>query len=260
MYEKVLGKGFYIIDDLDLNEEEFVSLSSKFGKLWTPEDHHNAKENLSGNTVKWSSKSDWIRQSIPWHADNPASKEKSYPLRTFYSVSIPDSDDAKLYFLDTTKAFSLLSDSKKEHLRKCNIIVGDDPHFKRTYGKWEFEEHWEEPFVKIHPILKTENINYGCMALASDAFGLEPDEGYEGTISYNKAILHPDGTKWSDNEISDLFKTFINSVGVYEHKWKEKQFLVMDNSTHLHYKQTTKIVDRERLIWRRTVFQPWQSI
>ena len=49
----------------------------------------------------------------------------------------------------------------------------------------------------------------------------------------------------------------INKVGVYEHKWKEKQFLVMNNWVGLHYKQTTKIIDQERLIWRRTIFQQW---
>ena len=97
------------------------------------------------------------------------------------------------------------------------------------------------------------------MALASDVFGLTPDEGYNGTESYNKALLHPDGSKWSDKEISKLFEEMINKAGVYEHKWKEKQFLVMNNWVGLHYKQTTKIIDKERLIWRRTIFQQWHT-
>jgi hypothetical protein len=147
VYEKVMGKGYYIIEDIDLTEDQFIELSSQFGKLWEEEDHWLAKETLPDNVLYWSSHEKFIRMSIPWHADNSASK----------------------------------------------------------------------------------------------------------------GILHPDGTKWSDKEISDLFEDMINKVGVYEHKWKERQFLIMDNWSHLHYKQTTKILDKERLIWRRTVFQPWHT-
>lgn len=259
MYEHIMGKGYYIIDDINLTEDEFISLSAQFGKLWDEEDHLLAKEPLDGNVVSWSSKSEFVRCSIPWHADNAASKDRKYPLRSFYSVSIPDSDDAKLYFLDTTTAFEMMSDERKAYLRNCTTVVGADPSFKKKSGRWTFEEPWTEPFVKVHPITKRENINYGCMALDSDVFGLSPDEGYKGTESYNKSINHPDGSKWSDKEVSDLFEDIINKVGVYEHKWKEKQFLIMDNWSHLHYKQTTNVLDKERLIWRRTVFQKWHT-
>lgn len=257
MYEKVMGKGFYIIDDIDLDIQGFIDLSAQFGKLWEEEDHLLAKESIDGNIVRWSSQNKFIRMSIPWHADNSANKDRKFPLRAFYAVSIPDPEDAKLYFLDITKAFEMFSDERKEHLRNCTTIVGDNPSFKQAANKWEFEDPWVEPFTKIHPIMKTESINYGCLAINSDVFGLGPDEGYNGTESYNKAILHPDGTKWTDKEVSELFEEMINNVGVYEHKWQERQFLIMDNWTHLHYKQTTRIDDRERLIWRRTIFQRW---
>lgn len=257
MYEKVMGKGYYIIDDIDLDIQGFIDLSAQFGKLWEEEDHLLAKETLDGDIVKWSSQNKFIRMSIPWHADNSASKDRKFPLRAFYAVSIPDSEDAKLYFLDTTTAFEMLSSERQRYLRECSIIVCDNPSFKQSCENWAFEESWVEPFTKIHPINGKENINYGCIAMNSDVFGLSPDEGYVGTESYNKAILHPDGTEWTDEEISELFEEMINKVGVYEHKWQEKQFLIMDNWSHLHYKQTTNILDKERLIWRRTVFQPW---
>ena len=259
MLDKLMGKGFYIINDIDLSKDEFVSLSSQFGKLWEEEDHTLAKESFGGKVLNWSSTNPFVRASIPWHADNSASKDRKYPLRSFYAVSIPDPEDAKLYFLDITKAFEMFSEERKQHLRNCTTIVGDNPSFKQKAGKWTFEEPWSEPFVKVHPIMKTESINYGCLALDSDVFGLGPDEGYNGTESYNKAILHPDGSKWTDEEVSNLFKEMINSVGVYEHKWQERQFLIMDNWTHLHYKQTTHIQDKERLIWRRTIFQSWHT-
>ncbi len=256
MYEKVMNECFYLKEDIDLDEQAFVNISAQFGKLWNEEDHLIAKEPLGGEVVQWTSKNKFIRMSIPWHADNSASKEYKYPLRSFYAVSIPDSEDSKLFFLDTTAAFEMMSKDRQQYLRDCSIIVGDNPTFKQS-GKWTFEDPWVEPFTKIHPITGRENINYGCIALASDVFGLSPDEGYSGTESYNKAILHPDGSKWSDKEISKLFEEMINKVGVYEHKWKEKQFLVMNNWVGLHYKQTTKIIDQERLIWRRTIFQQW---
>ena len=259
MYEKVMGKGYYIIEDVDLTEDQFIELSSQFGKLWEEEDHWLAKETLPDNVLYWSSHEKFIRMSIPWHADNSASKDRKFPLRSFYAVSIPDPEDSKLYFLDTTTAFEMMSPERQQYLRECSIIVCDNPSFKKAAGKWEFEGPWIEPFTKIHPITGKENINYGCIAMDSDVFGLSPDEGYKGTESYNKGILHPDGTKWSNKEISDLFEDMINKVGVYEHKWKERQFLIMDNWSHLHYKQTTKILDKERLIWRRTVFQPWHT-
>lgn len=260
MYDLVCGKGYYIINDIDLDQDSFVELSSKFGKLWEPIDHDNAKETLNGKTVEWSSKNDFVAMSIPWHADNPASKDKKFPLRTFYAVNIPDPEDAKLYFLDTVKGFEGFSEERKEYLRQCRIVVGEDPSFKKKQAKFTFAEPWEEPFIKTHPITGAENPNYGCMGLDSDVFGVGPDEGFQDTESYNKAILHPDGTKWTDAEVSEFFQDMIDIAGVYEHKWQERQFLIMDNWTHLHYKQTTKIRDEERLIWRRTVFQPWQNI
>lgn len=254
--------GFYCCDAGVWTKQDFIDFSNTLGTVWTPATHALHKESLNDdNVVSWSSKTRFGLSSIPWHADNPWHPDLKFPLRAFYAVSIPDPEDAKLYFLNHTKWFESLDINRQEYLSKCWILTCDRIKSKlKKYRDDEFITPYYSSLVKENPITKQRSLNYGVMAVNSNVFGVTADEGFTAdALGYNKEILHPDGAPWTHQEIGELFQEIIDAGHITCHRWKEGQFLLMDNWTALHYKQRTTVENKERLMWRRTIAQPWQA-
>jgi len=51
----------------------------------------------------------------------------------------------------------------------------------------------------------------------------------------------------------------MNDKYLYGHNWNEKDVLIMDNWVSLHYIGNRQY-EEERLLWRKTLLQPWQKI
>jgi hypothetical protein len=97
--------GFWHQPNAQLSKQDFYDVCSSISVPWTADIHTLHTETLNDdNIVNWSSKTRFGSMSIPWHADNPWHQSYKFPLRAFYAVDIPDSNDGAIYFLNITRS------------------------------------------------------------------------------------------------------------------------------------------------------------
>lgn len=249
--EEARNNGFFVRRGIDMSREDFVRFCNFIGTPWNEKIHKIHGETFdSDQIVDWSNKTRFKGASLPWHADNPYHPDYKLPLRAFYAKKIPHPDKDIIWFLNITKWFEDLSEEKKNYFRNLQVLTQD---YK---GNWQ--PYWSS-LVKIHPITGKESFYWGAMAIKSDVFGVECDEGLRFPhFSYTMAVQHPDRKLISHDEINSWFSDMINEKYLYGHNWQEGDVLIMDNWISLHYIGSQNYSE-ERLLWRKTILQPWQK-
>jgi len=245
-------KGFWHQANVNLTKQEFFEFCSSVTTPWSAEIHKIHTETLNEDqVVDWSSKTRFGSMSIPWHADNPWHEKYRFPLRAFYAVDIPDPNDGEIYFLNITKWFEDQPDDTKEYLRSLQVLTQDYKNGCQPF--------WSS-FIKTHPITGKESFYWGAMRVDSKVFGLAPDEGVPAPrFSFTMAIQKPNRDLVLDDEISSWFNSMMTYKYLHRHNWNNGDLLILDNWVNLHYRGTIKD-SRERLLWRKTLLQPWQTI
>jgi len=250
--EEARELGVYIRRNVDMTPEKFYNWCSYISIPWTEEIHKIHKEDLGlDSVVRWSNKNAFKGHSLPWHADNPWHHDYKFPLRVLWGSKIPNPKNDILHFLHITNWFEDQDKSTKEYFRSLKVLVQD---YKKTC-----QPYWTS-FVKKHPITKKESFNWGSMAIDSKVFGLSPDEGQRFPhFSYTMAIEKDNRELISKEEIESWFHSMITDKYMISHQWNEKDLLVLDNWVSLHY-IGRRDYREERLLWRKTLLQPWQTI
>jgi alpha-ketoglutarate-dependent taurine dioxygenase len=251
--EEARELGHYTRRNVDMFREDFVAWCNHVGTPWTKEIHAIHQETFdSNNIVNWSNKTRFRGHSLPWHADNPWNEHYRFPLRAFWAEKVPNPEKDILYYLHITNWFEDQDASTKEYFRNLEVLTQD---YKRGC-----QPYWSD-FVKKHPVTGKESFNWGAMAIDTKVFGLSPDEGIKFPhMSYTMAIQRK-GTREliSHQEIETWFADMVNDKYMYAHHWNEKDLSLMDNWVSLHYIGSTNF-EGERLLWRKTILQPWQKI
>jgi len=243
--------GFWALRDIEFTRETFLDFCKYIGTVWPGHLHDLHTESYDDDgVVDWSSNTRFKSLSIPWHADNPWNEHYRFPIRVFGAVTIPDPKDGPLEFLNQGKWFSNLPEDRKEYLRSLRVLTED--------YKGACQPYWSS-FVKKHPITGNESLFWGSMVVHTNTYGLAPDEGHRfNHFASTMAIIKPSREIVSDEEISSWFEEMLKDYySIWE--FREKDLLVMDNWDHFHYRRTLTHKD-ERLLFRKTVLQPWQKI
>lgn len=249
--EEARELGFYARPNINMSREEFNICCRSLGTPWTKELHTLHTEGFDeDNIVNWSNKTRFNGHSLPWHADNPWHSEYKFPLRAFWAETISHPNDIG-YYLHITNWFESQDLATKEYFRSLKVLVQDYKNGCQPY--------WTS-FVKKHPVTGKESFNWGAMALSTDVFGLCADEGLRFPhLSYTMAIQKDTRELISHEEIASWFQDMINNNHMTSHHWQEKDFVLMDNWVSLHYIGSTNYTE-DRLLWRKTICQPWQKI
>jgi len=250
--EETREQGYFYRRNIDMSRQDFLDFCNYVGTSWTIDVHAIHKESWSEDQIiNWSNKTAFKGKSIPFHADNPYHPDYKLPLRLFYAKKIPHPDSDVVWFLNITKWFEDQDEETKNYFRSLKVLTQD---YK---GGWQ--PFWSS-LVKKHPITGKESFYWGAMCLQTDVFGMISDEGLEFPhFSYTMAIQKSTREIVSDEEISSWFKTMMNDKYLYGHNWNEKDVLIMDNWVSLHYIGNRQY-EEERLLWRKTLLQPWQKI
>lgn len=243
-------KGFWLQKNIDFSREDFLDFCNSIGEPWPKEIHAIHTETVDDNNIiDWSSKTRFKLHSLPWHADNPWHPEYKFPIRAFYAVKIPDPKDGPLEFLNQTAWFENLPEERKEYFRSLQVLTQD---YKGGISPFY------SSFVKKNPIDGKESLYWGSKVVYTNTYGLAPDEGHRfNHFAFTMAIIKPSREIVSDEEISSWFEEMLEKYhDVVE--FEEKDLLVMDNWSTLHYRRRLTN-ENERLLYRKTLLQPWQK-
>jgi len=242
--------GFWLQKDVEFDRNQFVDFCNKIANPWPNELYELHTETVDNNNiVDWSSKTRFKHHSLPWHSDNPWHPEYKFPLRAFYAVKIPDPKDGPLEFLNQTAWFENLPEERKEYFRSLTVLTQD---YKGGISPFY------SSFVKKHPLNNKESLYWGSKVVYTNTYGLAPDEGHRfNHFAFTMAIIKPNREIVSDEEISEWFEDMLKNYHTVV-EFEEKDLLVMDNWTTLHYRRRLTNLE-ERLLYRKTLLQPWQK-
>ena len=248
--EEAREQGYYVRRNVDMTKQEFLEWCASLSTPWTEEIHKIHKETFDDNNiVTWSNKTRFKGHSLPWHADNPWHEKYKFPLRPFWAEKISSERDI-IYYLNITKWFEDQDKSTKEYFKSLRVLTQD--------YKGGCQPYWSS-FVKKHPITGKESFNWGAMALDSKVFGLTADEGMWGPhFSYTMAIEKDNRELVQTPEIESWFSSMLTDRYLYGHQWKQKDLALMDNWVSLHYIGSQNY-EQERILWRKTLLQPWHT-
>ena len=249
--EECREQGYYVRRDVDMTKADFLEWCEMVGTPWPLELHKMHMETFDNeDIVTWSNKTRFKGHSLPWHADNPWHKDYKFPLRPFWAEQIPSEKDI-IYYLNITKWFEDQDESTKQYFRTLKVLTQD--------YKGACDPYWSS-FVKVHPITGKESFNWGAMALESKVFGLTADEGMWGPhFSFTMAIQKDNRELVQTPEIETWFEDMVNNERyIHGHQWKNKDLALMDNWVSLHYIGSQNY-EEERIFWRKTLLQPWQT-
>ena len=84
--------GWWLQRDVQMDRKQFMEFCNHIATPWSWKIHdmHGEGDLNEEEVVDWSSETRFMKRSLPWHADNPWSKDFQFPLRAFYAVNIPD--------------------------------------------------------------------------------------------------------------------------------------------------------------------------
>lgn len=248
--EEAREQGYYVRRNVNMTKQEFLEWCASLSTPWTEEIHKIHKETFDDNNiVTWSNKTRFKGHSLPWHADNPWHEKYKFPLRPFWAEKISSEKDI-IYYLNITKWFEDQDKSTKEYFKTLRVLTQD--------YKGGCQPYWSS-FVKKHPITGKESFNWGAMALDSKVFGLTADEGMWGPhFSYTMAIEKDNRELVQTPEIESWFSSMMTDRYLYGHQWKQKDLALMDNWVSLHYIGSQNY-EQERILWRKTLLQPWHT-
>jgi taurine dioxygenase len=247
VYQAFLDHIVIVIRGQQLNEEDFMDFSSRFGELkphMTKKAHHPRYPNLmlmdnriinmkTGEESKTASPL-LVRIGNVWHTDT------SYDYITakatgMYAVNVPSVGGDTL-FSNSYAAYEALPDALKEKLegRSAAHIYGG--RLKRQQERLEEENKNRAP--AIHPLVPT-----------------HPETGRK-SLYFNDgqiiSILGMDQAE-SDATIADLAQRTGSRDGDYRHKWRRGDVVIWDNRCSIHCATGDYPANERRTNWRSTI-------
>ena len=254
VYQAFLDHIVIVIRGQDLNEEDFMAFSSRFGELKphiTKKAHHPRFPNLmlmdnrilntqTGEETKTASPL-LIRIGNVWHTDT------SYDYITakatgMYAVNVPSIGGDTL-FSNSYAAYDALPEHLKQKLegRSATHIYGG--RLKRQQERMEDSERGRAP--AIHPLVPT-----------------HPETGRKSLYFNDGQILSLVGMDPSESDavITDLAQRTASPDGDYRHQWQRGDVVIWDNRCSIHCATGDYPANERRTNWRSTIMEfGWQK-
>lgn len=254
VYQAFLDHIVIVIRGQDLNEEDFMAFSSRFGELkphMTKKAHHPRYPNLmlmdnriinmkTGEESKTASPL-LVRIGNVWHTDT------SYDYTTakatgMYAVNVPSVGGDTL-FSNSYAAYDALPDDLKQKLegRMAAHIYGG--RRKRQQERLEDSERGRAPAV--HPLIST-----------------HPETGRKSLYFNDGQIIGISGFEPAECDalIADLARRTGGAEGDYRHPWQRGDVVIWDNRCSIHCATGDYPANERRTNWRSTIMEfDWQQ-
>jgi taurine dioxygenase len=254
VYQAFLDHIVIVIRGQQLNEEDFMDFSSRFGELkphMTKKAHHPRYPNLmlmdnriinmkTGEESKTASPL-LVRIGNVWHTDT------SYDYITakatgMYAVNVPSIGGDTL-FSNSYAAYDALPDALKQKLegRSATHIYGG--RLKRQQERMADSERGRAP--AIHPLVLT-----------------HPETGRKSLYFNDGQILSILGLEQSESDalIADLAQRTGSRDGDYRHQWQRGNVVIWDNRCSIHCATGDYPANERRTNWRSTIMDVgWQQ-
>lgn len=254
VYEAFLNHIVIVIRGQQLNEQEFMDFSSRFGELKphiTKKAHHPRFPNLmlmdnrivntqTGEETKTASPL-LVRIGNVWHTDT------SYDYITakatgMYAVNVPSIGGDTL-FSNSYAAYEALPEALKQKLegRSATYVYGG--RLKRQQERMEDSERGRAPAV--HPMIPT-----------------HPETGRKSLYFNDGQIMSILGLDQAESDaiIADLAQRTASTNGDYRHQWQRGDVVIWDNRCSIHCATGDYPANERRTNWRTTIMElDWQQ-
>ena len=239
-----------LFEDIELSREQFGTVSDLFGHNWSKEIYElYAESHEKDNITNWSNRTGLKNTPLPWHRDMPFHESWCAPIRVLYSVSIPENKGGHLGYTDTSLLYDSLMQEEKNYFENLEVEI--------TFYKDTNIRRWED-FILTNPVTNRKFFNVNAFDKNVDFYGLKKREDYIPGKTAIQSIRKKDTKKIVPLDvIVDVVKRSMK-LNFFEHRWKENQFLVTTNLDYIHCRTAIEESEKERLLWRRTVFHDYQ--
>ncbi len=249
VYQAFLDHIVIVIRGQQLDEQEFIDFSARFGELkphMTKKAHHPRYPDLllMDNRIVDTRTGEETRTASPllvrvgnvWHTDT------SYDYVTakatgMYAVNVPSTGGDTL-FANCYAAYEALPEALRQKLagRSATYVYGG--RLKRQQDRLEDSERGRA--AAIHPLIQT-----------------HPETGRK-TLYFNDgqitSILGMDQAE-SDALIADLAQRTASANGDYRHRWQRGDVVIWDNRCSLHCATGDYPAHERRTNWRSTIME-----
>ncbi len=249
VYQAFLDYIVIVIRGQDLNEQDFIDFSARFGEIkphMTKKAHHPQYPELmlmdnrildtrSGEQTQTASPL-LVRVGNVWHTDT------SYEYVTakatgMYAVNVPSVGGDTL-FTNMYAAYDALPDVFKQKLegRCATHIYGG--RLKRQQDRLEDSERNRAP--ALHPLMP-----------------VHPETGCKSLYFNDGQIMNIMGIDQAESEalIADLAQRTASENGDYRHQWQRGDVVIWDNRCSIHCATGNYPANERRTNWRSTVME-----
>ena len=253
IYRAFLDHIVIVIPGQEINEQEFLDFSARFGELKvhiTKKAQHPRHpmlmlmDNRTLDTRKGEEQNTaplLVRIGNVWHTDT------SYDYITaratgMYAVNVPSTGGDTL-FSNSYAAYDALPAPLKKKLEGLSATYVYGGRLKRQQERMEDSERGRP--AAVHPLIQ-----------------VHPETGRK-TLYFNDgqiiSILGVDKAE-SDALIADLAQRTASTDGDYRHKWRAGDIVMWDNRCSLHCATGDYPAHERRTNWRTTIMDPgWQQ-
>jgi alpha-ketoglutarate-dependent taurine dioxygenase len=239
-----------LFENIDLDRGQFAVVSDLFGHNWTKDIYDLYAESYEEDEITdWSNRTGLKNTPLPWHRDMPFHEKWCAPIRVLYSASIPENKGGHLGYTNTAVLYDNLTEKEQSYFENLEVEI--------TFYKNTDIRRWED-FILINPITGQKFFNVNAFDKDVDFYGLRKRKDYIPGKTAIQSIRKKDTKEVvSLDIITDVVKSSV-SLDFFEHQWKEKQFLVTTNLDYVHCRTEIEECEKERLLWRRTLFHDYQ--
>ena len=254
VYQAFLDHIVIVIRGQELNEEDFMNFSSRFGELkphMTKKAHHprypdlmlmdNRIINMKTGEESTTASPLLVRIGNVWHTDT------SYDYITakatgMYAVNVPSVGGDTL-FSNSYAAYDALPESLKQKLEGRSAAHLYGGRLKRQQERLEDSERGRAP--AIHPLVPT-----------------HPETGRKSLYFNDGQIISIVGMEQAESDaiMADLAQRTGSRDGDYRHKWQRGDVVIWDNRCAIHCATGDYPANERRTNWRSTIMEfEWQQ-
>jgi alpha-ketoglutarate-dependent taurine dioxygenase len=232
------GAGGWSESDYDVGKEDRMPIGDGSGRVYAHYSNYGKTASAIGDA------------DMSWHVDIPLWPSHRAPLRSFYSISIPDNRYGITRFADRAWGYRNMTPQEQADAEKWQLL----------YQSWyEPGRHLTLlPVVAESPFDGEKYLQFTSFSNSSKKYS----HYWHGFKIHGWIIgAHRDGVPYNADYVSFLHEKTIQDENIYDLVWDEETFAIWNNvhmihsRTALNSKQQTKT----REFYRMNIFNTWQK-
>ena len=242
IYRAWLNSNVLVIRDQDLQIEDFLRYSRRFGVLLPHPSKSTRHPDYPEITMLGVNKfgpdgaldmAIYRRGAEGWHTDG-AYDQEPFKATQLYALAVP-SRDGDTHFASMYAAYDALPDPLKRRLDGVRGAFTYGGRRKATALLNEEDRDWAPVF---HPIIRT-----------------HPETGRKGLYFDPGKILRIEGLeeRESDEVIEELTERMIQPGAEYRHQWRKGDVVIWDNRCSYHKAAGDYPPEEDRIHWRVSI-------